>query len=462
MVLSFQKRLLLGVLLLVIIITTTLAFVGVHYGSDFLRSRFDSRMSFLVRHLAINSELGILLGDQEMLKKNAGNVLAENDVTMVWIENKQGETIFKEGKKSSGKSIETVVPVLQREQEEDQVFVYNSEKNKILGKVHLVYSTAGIDSLLVNFRNLHIFVGIGAGGFGLLLFYLFSRSLVSPLKDLVKATKQVTLGNFTSHVKEGSIPEMQHLAQAFNNMLTALELKRKKLKEVHRQITEQKALAEVGLFSFTVAHEVKNPLGIIKGALDILKKPEVDLETKATMMSYMEDEILRLNRLVQDFLDFSRPQKPNFQDIDLNSMVESIIERSKLEWEKQGIFLHWIGAQPECIIKADADLLSQAILNVIRNACQACRDKGEVKITATDKKNTCILKISDTGKGMSAEVKAKAFEPFFTTKVNGTGLGLAFVDRVMRVHGGRVSILDNECGGTILKLELPRLRDSRQ
>jgi signal transduction histidine kinase len=205
-----------------------------------------------------------------------------------------------------------------------------------------------------------------------------------------------------------------------------------------------------------VAHEVKNPLGIIKGALDILKKPEVDLETKAIMMSYIEDEILRLNRLVQDFLDFSRPQKPNFQDIDLNSMVESIVERSKLEWEKQGIVLHWTSTQPECTINADADLLSQAILNVIRNACQACSDKGEVEITATDTKNSCILKISDTGKGMPAEVKAKAFEPFFTTKVNGTGLGLAFVDRVMRVHGGRVSVLDNEYGGTSLKLVLPR------
>jgi len=460
MILSFQKRLLLGVLLLVIIITTTLAFVGVQFGSDFLRSRFDGRMSFLARHLAINSELGLLLGDQEMLKKNAANVLAEKDVTMIWIEDKHGKTIFKEGNERTGKSIETVVPILQKEQEEDQAFIYNPEKNKILGKVHLVFSTAGIDSLLVNFRNLHIFVGTAAGGIGLLIFYFFSRSLVSPLKDLVKATEQVSMGDFTTHVKEGSIPEMQHLAHAFNNMLTALELNRIKLKEVHRQITEQKALVEVGLFSYTVAHEVKNPLGIIKGALDILKKPEVDLKTKATMMNYIEDEILRLNRLVQDFLDFSRPQKANFREINLSSMVESIVERSKLEWEKQGIFLHWMPAQPECIIQADADLLSQAILNVIRNACQACKDKGEVEISATVIESSCLLKISDTGKGMSAEVKARAFEPFFTTKAHGTGLGLAFVDRVMRVHGGKTSILDNEYGGTSLQLELPRVGKS--
>jgi signal transduction histidine kinase len=460
MALSFQKRLLLGVLLLVILITTTLAFVAVQLSSAFLRSRFDDRMSFLARHLAINSELGILLGDQEMLKKSAANVLAENDVTMVWIEDKHGEIIYKEGKERTGKSIETVVQVLQREQEEDQAFIYNPERNKMLGKVHLVYSTAGIDSLLGNFRNVHIFVGTGAGAIGLLFFYFFSRSLVRPLKDLVNATKQVTMGDFTTHVKEGYIPEMQHLAHNFNNMLTALELNRKKLNDVHRQITEQKALAEVGLFSFTVAHEVKNPLGIIKGALDILKKPEVDVETKSTMIDYIEDEILRLNRLVQDFLDFSRPQKPNFQDIDLSNMVETIVERSKLEWEKQGILLHWIVTQAECKIDADADLLSQAIHNVLRNACQACRDKGEVEITATVSESSCILKISDTGKGMSAEVKARAFEPFFTTKANGTGLGLAFVDRVMRVHGGKISILDNKYGGTSFKLEFPRVTNS--
>ena len=452
MTFSFQKRLLLGVMLLVVIITATLAFVGVRFGSSFLRTRFDDRMHFLARHLALNSELGILLGDRAMLKKITANILSENDVVRVWIEDEKGNIIFKAGEEQTRQSKEVVASVVQREQEEDQAFIYNRGGNKLLGKAHLVYSTSGIDSLLIKLRNLYIITGMGSGLIGLLFFFFFSRSLVAPLKDLVKATKLVTKGNLNAKVKEGSIPEIQHLAHAFNNMLTALEMNRKKLNEVHRQITEQKALAEVGLFSLTVAHEVKNPLGIIKGALDVLKKTEVDTETKSTMITYMDEEILRLDRLIQDFLGFSRPQQPDFKEVDLDSLIKNIIERNKLEWGNKGIVLHCKISQTKCIVRADEDLLSQAILNVLRNGCQACGDKGSVDIISYADETSCTLEIRDTGKGMPNKVKKKALEPFFTTKATGTGLGLAFVDRVMRVHNASIIISDNKHGGTVVKL----------
>ncbi len=457
MTLSFQKRLILGVLLLVLSITAALAFVGVQFGSAFLRSRFDERMHFLARHLALNSELGLLLEDQGMLKKNADNILSENDVVSVWIEDANGKTILKAGSERIKDLSEAEVLVWQREQEEEQVFAHNPERNKLLGKVHVVYSTAGIDFLLIKFRNLHIMVGLGAGFIGFWVFFFFSRSLINPLKDLVKATKQVTTGDFKAKVKEGTIPEIQHLAHAFNNMLTALELKREKLNEVHRQVTEQKALAEVGLFSFTVAHEVKNPLGIIKGALDVLKKPEVNQATKATMISYIEEEIMRLDRLVQDFLSFARPQKINFQQVNLTELVEGIVERGRLEWGDKGVRLHYTAAGPECILRADEDQLSRAILNILQNACQACGDQGDVFVTVNITEASGLLEISDTGKGMPPEVKEKALEPFFTTKATGTGLGLAFVNRVMRSHDSWISISDNQYGGTSIQLEFKRL-----
>ncbi|MCB2183991.1 MAG: HAMP domain-containing histidine kinase [Desulfobulbaceae bacterium] len=453
--LSFQKRLLLGVLLLVLTTTATLAFVGIFFGSDFLRIRFEDRMNFLSRYLALNAELGILLGDQTMLEQLAENLLSESDVTMVWIEDARGDVLVKTGSDTKKLRGESVSPVWLNEQKDDLVFGRHLSQKQLLGKVHVIYTTAGINTLLTDLRNLYLFAGLGLGGAGLLIFFFFSRSLVAPLKELAAAAREVASGNLDIRVNEGSIPETKQLAGAFNNMLASLAESRVKLEETYRQITQQKALAEVGHFALTVAHEIKNPLGIMRGALDVLKKNEIDGETKSTMISYMEEEIYRLNRLIQDFLKFSRPQKPNFRNVDLNALLKNLVERSKLEWQQKGVAINDKVPGEKCESQADEDLISQAILNVLKNGCEACDGNGTVTISANCVEKNWTLILSDTGKGVPQEAREKAFDPFFTTKSQGSGLGLAFVDQVVKAHGGEVTLGDNKNGGALVSLKIP-------
>lgn len=452
--LTFQQRLLLGVLLLLGVTTITLGLVGAHLGETFLRIRFEDRMAFLSRYLALNSELGMLIGDQKMLERLANNLLSEKDVVQVLVENAKGEILVKVESNPHTYLKEAVAEIQLRQQEENQAFWGSSVQNQILGKVHVVYTTSGIDELLAKLRTRYAVAVLGLAAVGLLAFFFFSRSLVAPLKELIKASRIVAKGDLNARIEPGSLPETNELAEAFNHMLVSLAENRKSLEETYQEMIQQKALAEVGHFALTVAHEVKNPLGIIKGALDIFKKQDVDNVTKFTMIEYVDEEIKRLNRLIQDFLDFSRPRKPIFDKVELNVLMKDLIQRLRLEWEEKGIIINADISEEKCLSRADPDMLSQALFNVIKNACEASDTDGHVLVKSSLSHGNWVTQITDSGKGMDHETRNKALEPFYTTKAQGTGLGLAYAARVIEIHRGEMSFTDNHPRGTIFEIQL--------
>jgi signal transduction histidine kinase len=456
MTVTFQGRLLLAVLALLGTTTITLGIVGAQLGETFLRTRFEDRMAFLARYLALNSELGILLGDQKMLNRLAENLLSERDVAMVLIEDAHGDVEVQVGARPDSQTGEAVAEVRLRQQEEEQTLWGLGPDNQLLGKVHVVYSTSGINELLTRLRTRYTIAALALAAIGLLVFTFFARALAAPLKALVGAARRVAQGELDLRVTGGSMPETRELAEAFNHMLASLSESRKALEETYQEMMQQKALAEVGHFAFTVAHEVKNPLGIIKGALDILRKPEVDAETRSTMMLYVEDEVMRLNRLIQDFLDFSKPRSPRFRKVEFNSLLADVVERMKLEWDGKGVRINAEWSGQKCFGQADEDMFSQTMLNIIKNACEACDESGQVWIrTESSPDGNWIAEVADNGGGMDNEARDKALQPFFTTKAQGSGLGLAIAYRVIQAHGGEMHFRENHPRGTVFELRLP-------
>ncbi len=452
--LTFQQRLLLGMLLLLGTTTITLGLVGAHLAETFLRTRFEDRMAFLARYLALNSEVGILLGDQEMLRRLASNLLSEKDVVQVIIEDASGEILVQEGSDLYIHTEETVAQVRLTQQEETLAFWVSSAQDQLIGNIHVIYTTSGINEMLARMRTRYAVVTLGLAAVGLLAFSFFSRSLAAPLKAIVKATKNVAKGDFSAKVEPGSLPETSELAEAFNHMLVSLAESRRRLEETYQEMIQQKAMAEVGHFALTVAHEVKNPLGIIKGALDIFRKEDVEPAVKSTMIDYMEDEIRRLNRLIQDFLDFSRPRSPQFEKTELNALVNDLLKRLRLEWMDKGVIIDAYIPEKKCLSQVDPDMLSQALLNIIKNACEACNGNGHVWVKTDSSRGDWVVEITDSGQGMDQNTKEKALEPFYTTKAQGTGLGLAYAARVIEVHGGEISYRENDPHGTIFKVRL--------
>ena len=459
--LSFQKRLLLAVILLLIGTTVVLSLVSTYFASEFLITRFNDRMEFLAKYLASNAELGLLIRDDKMLARLASNLLKEPDVVAVQIKDAKGTNIIKQvkGKLKHSGAIESVTaPIYLTRSEEELVFLGREKGNEPLGQVEVVYSTGGINSLMKRLQLIFLATALGIASLGIAIFTLFSRSLAAPLKSLAKASKTIaTHGDIDVdlEVDGGSLPETRELAEAFTHMLKAIALHQSKLEEAYHEMMEQKSLAEIGHFAFSVAHEIKNPLGIIQGALDILKKPEADEKIKATMIGYVEDEIRRLNRIIQDFLAFSRPQKLRFEEVELNQLVRELIRKMALEWNEKGIQIEDQTSQEPAYARADGDLFIQALLNIAKNACEATNPPGKVIIKTAEKDGWWVVQIIDEGPGITQEDRERVFEPFFTKKDTGTGLGLAFAKKIVSAHGGQISIKKNKPKGTMVLVEIP-------
>ncbi len=449
---GMHHRLLFAAFVLIAATTFALGYVGIHIAQQFLQERFEARIAFLARYLALNSELGILIDDRAMLQRLAENLLSEKDVLAVAILDGGGRPLATVQKEEKQASAVVESPVSLKVEEESTAFDLGSEAEPApIGRVRITYSTESIALLMKRMRARFIWLSAGLAVAAAVIFFFISRSLVGPVSRLAQAARQVAGGDLTLRAPPSGIRETQELSEAFNVMLDSLERNRIALQAANEKITRQRTLAEMGKFSLMVAHEVKNPLSIIKSSLDLLKK-DPSFNCNDTLVYYMEDEIRRLNRLIEDFLAFARPAKPTFRRVDLNRIVEELVTRYSLESPVQ---IHAeIQAEP-CFADADPDLLSRAIGNVIRNALEANGEGGIVEVSAAWKEDLWRATVADQGEGIEEEHLKRIFEPFFTTRSKGSGLGLAYADQVVRSHGGSITARNRPEGGACFEIQLP-------
>ncbi len=462
---GIHMRLTLAAFVLICFATFTLDVVGVHITKRFMLKRFRDRVAFLAKYLALNSEVGVLIGDRAGLKILALNLLGEEDVAKVIITDNRNNSLVSLEKKVPPPLSVVETPVLFKKARDENVifgsgrynpFVNTHEKTtEHIGKVKIYFSTHTISQLMNEITGQFIWFSLGLVFMAGLVFYFLSRSIVVEVKQLVETAGKVGKGNMDIRAPLGKLPETAELASAFNTMLDSLQESQKALAKVSQEMIRQKSLAEMGKFSLMIAHEVKNPLGIIKSSLDILKK-DLSLSSENMMVEYMEDEIQRLNKLIEDFLSFARPADPTFRDVELNEMLKSVIERFEIQYMESPLeFETFIPPKP-FFIPADKDLLSRCVSNILKNACEANGEKGKIRIVVSCHADRWILEVKDQGKGISPDEADKIFDPFFTTKSRGTGLGLAFAAQVVKAHGGKISAENQDNGGAVFKVELAR------
>jgi two-component system, NtrC family, sensor histidine kinase HydH len=241
---------------------------------------------------------------------------------------------------------------------------------------------------------------------------------------------------------------------------------RKSYEELARTQTElvrKERLASLGELAVLVAHEVRNPLGVMFNVASQLRKllPPKPREA-ALLVGILQEEADRLDRIVKDFLDFGRPASPRPRSIDIGAVVEGAIELTRLALRgaqtDQVVWHVEISAQARHLL-ADEHLVRQVLVNLLTNAVEAQTSGGAVWVKTTrceyDGREHVRLSIEDEGATVPSEIFKHAFEPFFTTKASGTGLGLTIVRRTVEAHSGRVSIGPRDAGGTVVILMLP-------
>ncbi|MDD5722767.1 MAG: ATP-binding protein [Syntrophales bacterium] len=456
--LGIHARLLVGVFAIIGGTTFALGYMGMNYTRQFVQTRFEERMSFLAKYLALNAELGILIDDKSMLQRLATNLLSEKDVVSVTVLDRAGVELASIAKETARPFSVIDVPVLlSRPQEVSQAFQWSEDTGDSdlpIGRVQIVYSTAGIEQLLTKMRDRFLWLSSGLGLLAAIIFYVLSRSLVAPLKQLAQAAHDVGKGNRDLRVQPGSLPETRNLALAFNSMLDSLERSSNALEDAYQQMIQQKNLAELGKFSMMIAHEVKNPLSIIKSSLDILKE-DMSITAENTMVGYIEDEIRRLNRLIEDFLAFARPSQPIFRRVEINSLIGEIVTRFEIQKAKFPVQIKVVLLEEPSHIHADPDLIMRVFDNILKNAFEANGDKGFVSVSVSRDGGMLYIGVEDQGGGVEGENMEKIFEPFFTTRSKGTGLGLAYAAQVLRTHGGTIAVENRKDGGALFRVGLP-------
>jgi signal transduction histidine kinase len=222
----------------------------------------------------------------------------------------------------------------------------------------------------------------------------------------------------------------------------ALEASYGELQGREEELGRAQQLAAVGELASVMAHELRNPLSVIKNASAQLGRPTLAADDREAVLGILDDEVARLDRLIEHLLTFTKPIRLDERTVPVRGLLERALARVS---RRPGIDV----SVPEdgastALIRADPELVEQALLHVLQNAFDAVGDRGSVRIgTEVDAERVCIT-IADSGAGMDGNVLAKATTPFFTTRDQGTGLGLAIVERIMRAHGSSIDLTSSE------------------
>jgi PAS domain S-box-containing protein len=276
------------------------------------------------------------------------------------------------------------------------------------------------------------------------------------------ANGHIWRGEIRNRARDGSlywvdttiVPFLNAAGKPYQYMAIRYEITGRKDSE--KRLQEQAALARLGEMAAVVAHEVKNPIAGIRGALQVISSRMPPETRDRAVMGDIITRLDGLNGVVQDLLVFARPRELRTEPVDLAALIGHTIDLIRRDPIFAAIEVQIDGSTGP--VQADPAQLQLVVQNVLMNAAQAMNGQGHVRITFSAADGRSQMSIADGGPGMPPEVLEHAFEPFFTTKSRGTGLGLPLAKRIIEAHGGDIQIDTPPTGGTTVTLALPLTR----
>ena len=224
-------------------------------------------------------------------------------------------------------------------------------------------------------------------------------------------------------------------------------------KAAEDRLAQQAALARLGQMAAVVAHEVRNPLAGIKGAIQVLMSRRTATDSELPIMRDVVARIDSLGELINDLMVFARPRPPRPNTFHVRPLLLEAI--SLLRRDPAGELVDVTIEGPDLELIADSEMIRATVLNLLLNAAQAMNGRGNVTITIAQHDWECSIEIRDTGPGVPPDLRDRVFEPFFTTKARGGGLGLPIARRTAELHGGTLTLSSPETGGSVFTLTLP-------
>ena len=238
---------------------------------------------------------------------------------------------------------------------------------------------------------------------------------------------------------------------------TAEQLRKvyRELQDSVEQVKRADRLSAIGQLSASLAHEIRNPLASLEGAIDILEREPGSEELRQEFLGIIRKECRRLSRLLTNLLDFARPRRPQLQKVDAGRLVESVANLARPAAESSGVALELEIANGIPTIECDAEQIQQVVLNLTLNAIQSMPAGGTARIGVRGQDSGVLVEVRDEGCGVAEEFFDRIFDPFYTTKEQGTGLGLSVAHQIVSQHGGMIQVQRNAGKGMKFSVCLP-------
>jgi len=270
-------------------------------------------------------------------------------------------------------------------------------------------------------------------------------AVAAPLMQMQRVAERVTGGDDDARVGELQGPELAVVGRAFDQMLD-------RLKARERELLESERLAVLGRLAAGVAHEINNPIGVIRGYVKTMRAEAQSAEL-AGELAILDDEARACQRIAEDLLAYARAPALERTEVDVVALVRERIERLAVRGERGGCTVREVVAAHA--LRADPLRLRQVLDNLLRNATQSYERGGDVEVRGVAGGQFYVLEVLDRGRGIDAGLRGRLFEPFATARAEGTGLGLAVCAAIVQAHGGRIYGEDRPGGGARFVVELP-------
>ncbi|MEE9615220.1 MAG: ATP-binding protein [Thermodesulfobacteriota bacterium] len=300
-----------------------------------------------------------------------------------------------------------------------------------------------------------------------LLVSVLARRTVRPIESLSETADRIAMTkDFSTTVTPTTGDEVGRLAEAFNHMIVEVKRYIQHIREMEEVMRRSDRLSALGELSAGMAHEIKNPLGVIKGSAEMLKDRDDMPERYRKLIGAVYEEAGRLEKFLETFLKFARPATPHLEPCNLKREIEGVFSLIEPHIAREGLTLRKYLDVTLPPVMTDGSQFHQVLVNLMINAVQATPEGGELSVSTgkcaeyppgeeSVPRDVIKTSVVDTGKGMPPEVREKIFNPFFTTKERGTGLGLTIVTRIVDGLGGWVTVEGGKNGGTVFNIYLP-------
>lgn len=358
-----------------------------------------------------------------------------------------------------------VNPIMNR----PECFQCHPADKKVIGIMAVANSLKEMDAEISKVKRDSIFLAVITIGFlSSVLAFLFLKFVNRPIKKLTFAMRRVEEGDLNARVDLESRDEMGKLAENLNSMIEKLNLARREAEEYHQELIQRAdRMASIGELASGIAHEVRNPLAGIQGAIQILADgfPREDIRRQVT--DEIQKQIHKMERLVKDLLNYAKPVPSHYLPTDINEVAEKVLFFFLTQRGRSGDFKiekKFSSPLPKTLI--DPNSMEQAFLNIVLNAQKAMPRGGTLTVSTRplnregnggEVREVQII-FEDSGIGIPKNNLSKIFNPFFSTRSDGTGLGLSITKNIIEQHEGRIEVESRVNVGTRFIITLPVMR----